>query len=387
MAGSNPGSVRGAALDAAGAATAEPDAEALAAAGARAELAVEGLELALGAPAGDPSHATAPTSNDPKSDPMSHDPKSDRRRERDRRMVGRFYLVLGFEREALAITLAVIALACSERHPTPQETPKERGSVSAASASASSSPSSVELTAAPSATSPLPAPSCPRDMVLIPEATFVFGASTRQAVERGSPTRVPAHCLDRTEVSTDAYVACLQARHCAEPLTGGSCSFKREGAGRHPINCVGLEDARSYCAWVEKRLPTEAEWESAASGGTRTYPWGEDPPGKGVCWDGAENALGYGKRHDSCDVGSFDGDATPEGVLDMGGNVSEWTELQAPTVRGDPDQAAARRGGGWGTKHSAFLLRTTSRRVGGFDRYKSGIFTGFRCAADVRSPQ
>jgi formylglycine-generating enzyme required for sulfatase activity len=116
-----------------------------------------------------------------------------------------------------------------------------------------------------------------------------------------------------------------------------------------------------------------------------TYPWGEDPPGKLVCWDGAENALGYGNRHDSCDVGTFSGDVTVDGVLDLGGNVAEWTLSAEPSRDAKDDQTQARKGGSWGTKSAPFLLRATSRRVGDFDAYQTGIFTGFRCATEVAS--
>ena len=233
-------------------------------------------------------------------------------------------------------------------------------------------------------------------MVRGPEAAFVVGAATREAVVRGSPSLIYAYCLDRTEVTTLAYSTCVESGACTKPLKGGSCSFERAGAEQKPINCVSFAQASAFCTQAAKRLPTEREWESAASGGTRMYPWGAEPPGKLVCWDGAENALGHGNRHDSCDVGTFAGDKTPEGVMDLGGNLSEWTvsdenaanaePLSNPTskARPDLDQLQARRGGSWGTKSGPYLLRNTSRRFADFKAYDTGIFTGFRCATDLR---
>lgn len=257
----------------------------------------------------------------------------------------------------------VLALvACSEPR-------TDRAPVAPASVTAElplvAAPSSV--TARASASAAPSTPRCPPDMAMIPSAS---GGEK-------------AYCLDRTEVTTEAFTACVAAGHCTAPLVGGSCVYERANASRRPINCVGFLQAQTFCKAAGKRLPTEAEWERAAGAGVRVYPWGDEPPGKGVCWDGAENALGHGNRHDSCDVGTFDGDVSPDGVRDLGGNVTEWTVPTASATARDPNQSAPRRGGTWGTKSGPFLLRTTSRRVGDYDEYQSGIFTGFRCAAEV----
>lgn len=195
-----------------------------------------------------------------------------------------------------------------------------------------------------------------------------------------------AFCLDRTEVTTAAYAACVAAGQCSAPLRGGSCSYERANASKLPINCVGFLQAETFCKVAKRRLPTEAEWGRAAGAGVREYPWGDAPPGKGVCWDGAENALGKGNRHDSCDVGTFADDVTPEGVRDLGGNLTEWTVPMGGATGRDPDQTAVRKGGTWGTKSGPYLLRSTSRRVGDYHTYQAGIFTGFRCAANLERP-
>lgn len=280
-----------------------------------------------------------------------------------------------------ASVYVVAALGCSDpgAQPQVQSAPIEPPAPSVEGPLAPATPSA-------SASAATKSPSCPAGMAAIPEATFVVSADTKDARELGSPTRVKAYCLDRTEVTTEAYAGCMKSGRCSAPITGGSCTYGRAGTDKQPINCVGFVQAKEFCATQGKRLPTEAEWESAASAGVRTYPWGEEPPGKGVCWDGKENALGYGKRHDSCDVGTFDADVTPEGVRDLGGNVTEWTEPVGVATGRDPNQTAVRRGGTWGTKSGPYLLRTTSRRVGDYQEYQSGIFTGFRCAMDLAAP-
>jgi serine/threonine-protein kinase len=86
----------------------------------------------------------------------------------------------------------------------------------------------------------------------------------------------------------------------------------------HPIACVTFEQARSYCGWHGKRLPSEAEWERAARGSdARPFPWGEDEP---TC--AHANFLGCAGAPSA--VGHAPVGASPGGVFDMAGNVAEW---------------------------------------------------------------
>ena len=133
---------------------------------------------------------------------------------------------------------------------------------------------------------------------------------------------VPRFCMDVTEVTTAAYGACVRAGVCtAATQGGGACNLTRADRGEHPINCTSWEQAQSFCAWAGKRLPDDAEWLTAARGPAATdrYPWGSSAPDvTRACWNRKPAGA-------SCKVGEYPGGASAAGVLDLIGNVAEWT--------------------------------------------------------------
>lgn len=125
-------------------------------------------------------------------------------------------------------------------------------------------------------------------------------------------------CLDLTEVTVAAYRACVDEGMCTAPDAG---NFLTAGREDHPVHVVEVLQAEEYCAFVGARLPSQAEWLDAAARGTTddSYPWGDDEP---LAGDMPELVCGL-ESTDTCAVGTYPAGATPEGHLDLVGNVAE----------------------------------------------------------------
>jgi formylglycine-generating enzyme required for sulfatase activity len=150
-----------------------------------------------------------------------------------------------------------------------------------------------------------------------------------------------------------------------------------------PVSCVTWQDADSYCLSAGKRLPTESEWEFAARGlhGGR-YPWGGSATSCAFAVTLLREASGKLCVKRPARVGSHPMGASVWGVLDLSGNVEEWTaDWYAETYAGTSPRAGAShtlRGGGWLSSPSG--ARTTSRDWG--SAVEAGPNVGFRCARD-----
>jgi formylglycine-generating enzyme required for sulfatase activity/tRNA A-37 threonylcarbamoyl transferase component Bud32 len=179
---------------------------------------------------------------------------------------------------------------------------------------------------------------CPSGTVRVPSGRFQMGSPEGVGLADEHPMHevtLSAYCIDKTEVTVEAYVACATAKGCPPPQFSelsydlGPNDLRRRSQfcnstdrPDHPINCVDWNQAVAYCQWAGERLPTEAEWEYAARGSDgRTYPWGVDAPSPERL-----NVYGTADGYDSTSpVGSFPYSASPFGALDMAGNVWEWT--------------------------------------------------------------
>ena len=249
-----------------------------------------------------------------------------------------------------------------------------------------------------------PVPSGADVLITVPGGGFMMGDASGDANERPKPVSVAAFRIQRLEVTNREFAAFVAA-------TGHITDVEKTGAGYvwrgrwrlvagadwrhphgpadsikdragHPVVQVSARDAAAYCRWRSLRLPAEAEWEFAAGGGDgRRYPWGDAPPTQSgtrranfgtVACCAADGSDGFEK---TAPVGRYPAGASPFGLLDMAGNVWEWTADRFP---GKPGEVALR-GGGWG--NDPYCLRTSYRHGNppgiGLD------MVGFRCAGDA----
>jgi toxoflavin biosynthesis protein ToxD len=210
------------------------------------------------------------------------------------------------------------------------------------------------------------------------------------AVQRGwiskeaprSEVDVPAFAISRTPITVAQWRLFAAQSGCYGVSSGL--------AADHPIDGVSWAEANSFCRWLSKqagylvRLPTETEWERAARGDDdREYPWGDRYTSG--CGNLADLSIGQ-----TTAVGSFPRGASPFGVLDLAGNVDEWTaSLYAPYPGAPPDVPAVEawandphvtRGGGF--LHHRDLARC-ARRHG---LYRPQLGAGFRIARSCAEP-
>lgn len=161
--------------------------------------------------------------------------------------------------------------------------------------------------------------------VYIPAGTFRMGGLD----VRRAPNEIPEHdvtldafWMDQLEVTNAMYALCVQAAGCTPPQDFKSQRrpeyFNNPEFNDYPVIYVTWGQAKTYCEWTGRRLPTEAEWERAGRGDDlRTFPWGENK---------ADGLLANFNMlvGDTSRVGTYPAGASPYGVLDMAGNVAEW---------------------------------------------------------------
>ncbi|MFC1883167.1 formylglycine-generating enzyme family protein [Thermodesulfobacteriota bacterium] len=237
----------------------------------------------------------------------------------------------------------------------------------------------------------------PSNMVLIPAGEFEMGSDEGEIDEKPIHTvYLDAFYIDRTEVTVADYRKCVSAGKCIKPKTVSSytgilCNWGNPDRENHPINGVGWKGAKDYCQFMGKRLPTEAEWEKAATwkdGEKHKFPSGKPTIScEDAVMDDGNKYDGHGS--DGCGKGRTwpVGSKSEEinGTFDMAGNVLEWVadyygryskEHQRNPQGPSSGSRRVFRGGGWYNIDSQ--LRGTIR-FNFYPSFRYG-FLGFRCA-------
>ncbi len=273
----------------------------------------------------------------------------------------------------------------------------------------------------PPAPAPASAAALPAE-VLVPGGRFVMGTSDDGwAYDNERPAHevdLPPFWIDTTPVPNRAYLAFVEAGGYEDPQwwTVSGWDWRQRSGKRHPafwlreggewlrrrlgrveplppdqpVQHVCFHEAEAYARWAGKRLPTEPEWEKAASwdpgsGRKRRYPWGDETP--------TPERANLGQRHHQpAPVGSYPAGASAYGVHQLVGDVWEWTAsgfTGYPGFRSFPYKEYSEvffggdyrvlRGGSWATDRTA--VRCTFRN---WDHpIRRQIFSGFRCARDA----
>ena len=253
-------------------------------------------------------------------------------------------------------------------------------------------------------------PIIPDGMVLIPEGEFKMGSSDGGTDNDEQPVHtvhLDAFYIDANEVTNGEFKDFVLANpgwqkdridarfHDDSYLKDWNGNNYPLGEGDHPVRYVSWYTAMAYAVWVDKRLPTEAEWEKAARGGLdkKQYPWGN-----GINF----NRANYGKHiGETTPVGDYP--PNDYGVYDIAGNVWEWcldgyeVDFYANSPRRNPTAGANHveeivndfenivdfrvlRGGGWNSEPE--WLRAANRH-GTSPAYAGIGALGFRCAKPV----
>lgn len=238
--------------------------------------------------------------------------------------------------------------------------------------------------------------SAQESMVEVPGGPFLMGSSPEDvewSVQKffaeseewyrdetpGQASHLKKFLIDTFEVTVAQYNEFIQATRREPPKYFDNPNFNQP---RQPVVGVTWQEALDYCLWRGKRLPTEAEWEKSARGvDGRRYPWGNDPdPSKA-------NSRGKGDpfRYPS-PVGKFPQGKSPFGVMDMSGNVFEWTQDWYGPFPGNDQksdlfgqQFKVIKGGSW--KANMDLARSAVRGKSLPDQRWNWV--GFRCVKEL----
>ena len=251
-------------------------------------------------------------------------------------------------------------------------------------------------------------------MVRLPDGTFIMGLTDEDPLDIQNAGRkrisLSTFYMDRFEVTNAEYREFLNSIsnnkrqnrlpdstvwNEANSQANWETYFRGSSRSDYPVVGISWKDARQYCKWDGKRLPTEAEWEYAARAGRvgGIYPWRgfstQDEEGRYLAnfSPGSQGASADGYSF-TAPVGSFPPNRW--GLHDMAGNVAEWVQdaytnsysslpKLNPVYRDSTENRRVVRGGSWASNQ--FYIGVGVRKAQPMDEGSPRI--GFRCAADV----
>ncbi len=250
------------------------------------------------------------------------------------------------------------------------------------------------------------------EMIYIPAGSFLLGSDPSvdyyASLEEECPRLriyLDGCWIGKTEVTNGQYLKCVEAGVCE---SGVYMSIFNHALEDYPVSYVTWDQAERFCSWIGGHLPTEYEWEKAARGTDgRIYPWGEEKPS-------LENDLANvpcyvdenGKGNDLFPAGSFPNGQSPYGLMDMAGNVWEWTstwysanyyetlaaeeELSGAVIKnpGGPENGDSRviRGGSAAvTEVNNYISNMRCANRGSLNM-NSNYYVGFRCMVPDPEP-
>lgn len=289
------------------------------------------------------------------------------------------------------LCLLVLLAACAPRNPPPSNE----------SAPRLPTPTAVPPPASAAAGQIWLHPIDEMPLVFIPAGEFLMGSTSDDpaADETEFPAhtvRLSAYWIDQTEVTNRMYARCVLEGRCTPPALHYSLTrtdyYENLEYAEHPVVNVSWYQAVDYCTWAGRRLPTEAEWEKAArdqDGGI--YPWGDSPPDCSLVMYGEPLPGQPTCGDDTLAAGSLPDGASPYGVLDLAGNVWEWTadryaaDWYAASPPNDPTgptegDTRVLRGGSF--SDTAITIRAANRHHTAPEN--ASYIVGFRCAISAR---
>jgi formylglycine-generating enzyme required for sulfatase activity len=227
-------------------------------------------------------------------------------------------------------------------------------------------------------------------LVYVPAGKFLMGSNDISVSWPEHTVNLDAFWIDQTEITNNMYKLCDDEEICSEPefddpYRDREVFYYDPQYGDYPVISVSWLQAKTYCEWAGRRLPTEAEWEKAARGEEgRIFPWGNEHDCSKVAYWGCEGpSLTF--------VKSFPTGVSPYGVFDLAGNAMEWVNdwFSEYFYRVSPDKNPVGpisgtfrviRGGLWSYSGGHYTREVISAGREAFGPEDSSYILGFRCA-------